>query len=304
MGRLVDDLVLPYTRVHVGPYLAHRTPPGAVTAPYERFGVRTLGPSIGAVLEGMDLGRPLDEDLRADLERALYEFKVLVFPAQDITAAQHRAFAGSWGAFEDHPFLAKGDGNDVVRFELGPDRFGTQNEWHSDVSFYEQPTMGSVLRCIEAPPEGGDTLWANMELAYENLSDDVKARIEGRTAVHHWRPAYGRGMDEAKATAFEERFPAQEHPIVRTHPFTGRRILYVNQTFTTHVVGMDPAESNELLAYLTSRAMTPEYQVRWHWTPGDVIFWDNRATQHYACSDYHPHRRVMERVGIVGEKPF
>jgi taurine dioxygenase len=300
----MDAIEMPYARVPLGPYPVRRLPEGWESAPYERFRVTPLGPSIGAILDGVRLADPLDGELRAELERALCEFKVLVFRGQALSAAQHRAFAACWGELEAHPFLARGGRPEVVRFELGPDKGGAQNEWHSDVSFYERPTMGSVLRCLESPPLGGDTLWADMCTAYDLLPDEIKERSEGRKAVHFWGPAFGANMSPRRFAEFEERFPAQEHPIVRTHPVTGRRILYVNQTFTTAVVDMDPVESNELLAYLTTRPMIPELQLRWHWSPDDVVFWDNRATQHYALSDYHPHRRVMERLGIIGDKPI
>lgn len=295
---------MPYARVPLGPYPVRRLPEGWESAPYERFSVRALGPCIGGLVQGVDLAEATDDDLHAELDRALCEYKVLVFPDQHLTATQHKAFAERWGELESHPFLGRGERPEVVRFELGPDRAGMQNEWHSDVSFYERPTMGSVLRCLEAPALGGDTMWADMYMAYELLDDETKERIAGRCAVHFWGPAFGANMSARRFAEFQERFPAQEHPIVRTHPVTGRRVLYVNQTFTTHVVDMEPAESNELLARLTSRPATPELQLRWHWFPDDVVFWDNRATQHYALSDYHPQRRVMERLGVIGDKPI
>ena len=174
---------------------------------------------------------------------------------------------------------------------------------HSDVSWRLDPSFGSVLRAIEVPPIGGDTLWADMEAVYEGLSDEWKARIEGLTAVHDFLNSFGQVMDAETRAKKREEYPPAEHPVVRTHPESGRRCIYVNGVFTSHIVGVSEAESDEILSHLYAQALVPEYQVRFTWGAGDVAIWDNRSTQHYASSDYYPLRRVMERVTIIGDRP-
>lgn len=286
-----------------GAYPIHRLADGAPAKPYDRFDVRPLGPTIGAQIHGVDLGQPLDDDLFAELDRALLEWKVLFFRDQDITGDQHRDFARHWGELEVHPFLREGDVPEIVRFDKGPGETGYENIWHSDVSWRREPSLGSVLRCITPAALGGDTLWADMYLAYECLDDETKARIDGLTAVHDFAASFGLAMAPDELATMRQKYPPAEHPVVRTHPATGRKLLYVNEIFTTHIVGLHRDESDALLAHLTSRARTPEYQCRFRWEPGSAAFWDNRCTQHYAVSDYSPQRRVMERATIIGDRP-
>jgi taurine dioxygenase len=160
-----------------------------------------------------------------------------------------------------------------------------------------------VLRAIEVPQAGGDTCFADMAAAYDCLPRRVKERIDGRVAVHDFTLPFGIGMDPEKLKEMQARYPAVEHPVVRTHPRTGRRTLFVNAIFTTHIVGLAEEESEELLKLLFKQAAVPEYQVRFKWAPGSIAFWDNRAVQHYAVSDYFPQRRVMERAAILGDRP-
>ena len=167
----------------------------------------------------------------------------------------------------------------------------------------EVPARGSLLRAIEVPDVGGDTLFADMIAAYEGLDEDVKERIEGLTATHDFSHSFGRMLSAEDLAEKQKEFPAVHHPVVRTHPETGRRILYVNSIFTTQIDGIDPDESQELLELLERQALVPEYQCRFRWEKGSVAFWDNRAVQHYAASDYWPARRVMERVAIIGDRP-
>ncbi len=190
-----------------------------------------------------------------------------------------------------------------MRLEKGPDVGGFENAWHSDVTWRVEPSLGSVLRAVELPEVGGDTLWADMGAAYDRLTPAMKTRIEGLTAIHDWWDNFGLGMEPDERDRLRPHFPAVEHPVVRTHPATGRRTLYVNRIFTQRIVGLDPDESAELLDHLYQQAGFPEYQCRWQWRPGDVAFWDNRSTQHYAVSDYHPQRRVMERITVCGDRP-
>jgi taurine dioxygenase len=299
----------PITIFRPGPRHLTRTPAEWVDQPYTRFTLRPMSPTIGAVVAGISMSNALDAELFQQLNRALLEWKVLFFRDQHLTHAQHTAFAANWGALENHPFIRlrtntqPDDTPEVVRLEKGPKTGGFENVWHSDVTWRINPSLGSILRAVEVPEVGGDTLWADMGAAYDGLSDAIKERIAGLVAVHDWWNTFGRGMDAATRDALRPDFPAVEHPVVRAHPETGRKTLYVNQAFTQHIVGLDPAESHELLSYLYNQAAFPEYQCRFHWSAGDVAFWDNRSTQHYAVSDYFPQRRVMERITIVGDRP-
>ncbi len=203
-----------------------------------------------------------------------------------------------------HPFIpANGEHPELVRFAKSADVGGYENGWHSDVSWREVPSMAAVLHAVAVPPTGGDTLFADMYAAYDGLSDDVRKRIDGLRAVHDYMMAFGAQVPPEQRDEIRARFPRVEHPVVRTHPETGRRLLYVNRFFTSHVLGLDPEESRALLDRLCRQADVIEYQCRFRWTPDTVVMWDNRAVQHYACSDYWPSVRVMERASIVGDRP-
>ena len=268
-----------------------------------------LTPTIGAEVEGIDLRRPLDAATLISMRQALLDWKVLFFRDQDITTEQHLEFARQFGALEIHPFAPSKPGYpEVLAITHDRDNRGRENTWHSDVTWRIEPSLGSVLRAIEVPEVGGDTLFADMVAAYEGLKDEVKEKIEGRAAVHDF--AYfragmrKRGMSEADIDAFNRQYPKVEHPVVRTHPETGRKGLYVNAGFTQHIVGMDEQESKSLLRHLYAQAAVPEYQCRFRWRKNSIAFWDNRSSQHYAASDYWPAVRCMERVTIVGDRPY
>jgi taurine dioxygenase len=284
-----------------GPYELHRTE--HEPRPYERLRVLPSSPTIGAEVLGVDLRDPVDDELWSELDRALLEWKVLFFRDQDLSAEQHRDFARRWGPLEVHPFLPAGDVPEVVRFDKGPEDVGYENIWHSDVSWREVPSLGSVLRCVVPAELGGDTLWADMYEAYDGLDDETKAQIDGLVAVHDFAASFGQALEPARLAEMREQYPPAHHPVVRTHPGTGRRLLYVNEIFATGIVGMEGDEARALIRTLASTARTPEYQCRFRWTAGAIAFWDNRCTQHYAVSDYFPHRRVMERATIVGDRP-
>ncbi|MEC4019560.1 TauD/TfdA dioxygenase family protein [Streptomyces sp. H27-D2] len=282
-----------------------RLPEGWPERPYERFEIVPQGRTIGAEIRGVDLTRPLDAALREELNRALLEWKALFFRAQHLTPAQQSGFARNWGELEVNPLLASGASSDVVRFAKGRGGVPTyENVWHTDVTFRERPALGAVLQLREVPPSGGDTMWADMAAAYDNLPQEVKDRIDGATAVHDFIPGFLRFYGAERLVPLQDTFPPVEHPVVRTHPETGRRMLFVNTSFTTRITGLDRDESDRLLRYLFQQAHVPEYQVRFRWQAGDVAFWDNRATQHYAVDDYAPHHRVAERVAIAGDRPY
>jgi alpha-ketoglutarate-dependent taurine dioxygenase len=273
------------------------------------FSLAPLTPTIGAEVGGIDLGRPLDTGTLESLRKALLDWKVLFFRDQDITTEQHLAFARNFGTLEVHPFAPQKPGHpEVLAITHDRDNRGRENTWHSDVTWRIEPSLGSVLRALEVPQVGGDTLFADMYAAYEGLTDEVKERIEGRAALHdfaHFRVGMRkRGVSEDKIEAFNRQYPKVEHPIVRTHPETGRKGLYVNAAFTQHIVGMEEQESKSLLKHLYAQAAIPEYQCRFRWQNNSIAFWDNRSSQHYAASDYWPAVRRMERVTIVGNRPY
>lgn len=282
------------------------------------FQVEPLTCSIGAELSGVDLAEvSRDDALFAELKALLLRHKVVFFRDQDITRAEHVALAERFGQLEDHPVVGSDpDHPSLVRIykdlDSPPERF--ENAYHCDATWRTNPPMGSVLRCIEGPEVGGDTMWVNMALAYEQLPDEVKAKIADLRARHSIEATFGARMPIEERLALKERFPDAEHPVVRTHPETGEKVLFVN-SFTTHLTNFHTAENvrtgidyapgaGELLRYLTSRASIPEYQVRWRWTRNSFAIWDNRSTQHYAVQDYWPAVRKMERAGIVGDRPF
>ena len=268
-----------------------------------------LTPTIGAEVSGIDLAQPLDATARGALRQALLDWKVLFFRDQDITTEQHLAFARHFGDLEEHPFApSKPDYPEVLAITHDRERPGRENTWHSDVTWRAEPSLGSILRAVEVPPVGGDTLFCDMYAAYDGLSDTVKAEIEDARAVHDFANfrigMRRRGVSEAEIEAFNAAYPMVEHPVARTHPETGRKALYVNAAFTQSIVGMDKARSDEVLKHLYAQAAIPEYQCRFRWEANSIAFWDNRASQHYAASDYWPAVRRMERVTVIGDRPY
>ena len=275
----------------------------------EDLTILPMTPTIGAEVEGIDLSRPLDFRTVSALRRALLDWKVLFFRDQDITTEQHLAFARNFGDLEVHPFAPQKPGYpEVLAITHDANSRGKENTWHSDVTWRLEPSLGSILRALEIPPVGGDTLFADMYAAYDGLKDEVKAKVEGKVAVHDFvnfrKGMRKRGVSEEEIAAFDRQYPKVEHPVIRTHPETGRKAIYVNAGFTQHIVGMEKAESDALLAHLYAQAAIPEYQCRFRWTKNAIAFWDNRASQHYAASDYFPAVRRMERVTVVGDRPY
>jgi len=267
-----------------------------------------LTPTIGAEVAGVDLARALDPASLSALRAALLDYKVLFFRDQDISTDEHLAFARAFGELEVHPFAPHKNGYpEVLAITHNRESRGRENTWHSDVTWREKPSLGSILRALDVPDVGGDTLFCDMAAAYDGLSTEVKASIADKAAVHdfaHFRVGMRKaGKSEAEIEAFNLAYPKVEHPVVRTHPETGRKSLYVNAAFTQHIVGLDPHESRATLRMLYAQAAIPEYQCRFHWRRHSIAFWDNRASQHYAVSDYWPAVRRMERVTIVGDRP-
>ncbi|MFC4099504.1 TauD/TfdA dioxygenase family protein [Paenibacillus xanthanilyticus] len=305
-GKPAADRPLAIAREAVnGPRLLRRLPGDAPSDPYTLFDVKPLARTLGAEIEGVDLRLPLTEELKRELNRALLEWKVLFFRNQRITSEQQAAFARNWGELENHPFLPQGDSADVVRFAKDDKTAGRENNWHADVTWRLTPALGAVLRLIEVPASGGgDTIWSDAAAAYDNLPEEIRVRIDGLTAIHDFTHVFGRALPPEQLAAKQAEFPAAEHPIVRVHPETGRKTLFVNSSFTTRIVGLEEQESEKVLQYLFRQIAIPEYHVRFRWEPDTVAFWDNRALQHYAVNDYYPERRVAERISIVGDRPF
>jgi taurine dioxygenase len=280
--------------------------------------VEPLTCAVGAEIGNVNLGVASREpELAQQIYQLLLKHKVLFFRDQDITRAEHVAFARHFGELEDHPVAGSDPENPgLVRIykspELPNDRY--ENAWHADATWREKPPLGCVLRCVEAPPVGGDTMWANMVLAYEKLPAHIQQQIEPLRARHSIEATFGAAMPIEKRLALKAQFPDPEHPVVRTHPETGEKILFVNP-FTTHFTNFHNAQNvrygqdyapgaSQLLEYLISQAQIPEYQVRFRWKPNSMAMWDNRSSQHYAVIDYPACHRKMERAGIKGDKPF
>lgn len=269
-----------------------------------------LSPTIGSVVSGLDLSKPLSPELVTALRRELLLRKVLFFRDQDMSSERLVSLGRHFGELEIHPFTASKEGFDeILMVDHGKDTPGTENLYHSDVSWRPDPSLGSILYCRETPAIGGDTIFVDMYAAYEGLPDRLKEQIDGKTAEHDWH--FFRLIIQANSLWSDERveqtqqeYPPQHHPIVRTHPETGRDILYVNAAFTKQIDGMEWKASEALLKELYAHAHNPEYQVRFKWQEGCVAFWDNRCCQHYAIADYWPKKRVMERVTIRGDLPF
>ncbi|MBM3629246.1 MAG: taurine dioxygenase [Alphaproteobacteria bacterium] len=273
-------------------------------APYERIVVDRLTPVIGAEISGVDLAGPLPEETMEEIRRALAENLVVFFRDQRMSPAQHLAFGRRFGELHVHPAAPHVAGMPelmVIRADASSTRANGEG-WHTDVSCDEEPPMGSILHIRECPPHGGDTLFASMYAAWESLSDRMKSYLAGMRAVHDGEHVY-RGLYSNLGVADKPSYPRAEHPVVRVHPVTGRKALYVNAGFTTRLLGVPRDESDAVLAYLFRHAENPLFQCRFRWRADSVAFWDNRCAQHRAMWDYWPHVRQGHRVTVKGERP-
>jgi taurine dioxygenase len=264
---------------------------------------KRLTPRIGAEIGGVDLSRPLTDEQFGAVHDALMEHQVIFFRDQNLTPAQQKAFGQRFGPLHVHPASAnhpEGHPEVMVIHADESSRWVAGEHWHSDVSCDEAPPMGSILYLQEVPPVGGDTLFASMYAAYETLSEPIRCMLDPLTAVHDGAHYYVGRYDTAE---HRRDYPRAEHPVVCAHPVTGRRVLFVNRTFTTHIPALAPAESDAILEMLYRHIETPEFQCRFTWQPGSVAFWDNRCVQHQAIWDYYPHRRHGHRVTIQGRRP-
>jgi taurine dioxygenase len=272
--------------------------------PYVSIQVDKLTPHAGAEIRGVDLSQPLDERTFKEIHDALIDSGVIFFRDQHLTPAQQKAFGRLFGELHMHPAAPRelADHPEILVIHADEKSKHVAGEnWHSDVSCDLEPPMGSILYMHELPPVGGDTLFASMYAAYEALSEPMKRFLEPLTAMHEGEHVYrGRyGVDDTGKT-----FPKAEHPVVRTHPVSGRKALYVNSGFTTRIVQLKRPESDALLQFLYRHVETPEFHCRFRWQVNSIAFWDNRCMQHHAMWDYYPQRRHGHRVTIRGDKPF
>lgn len=268
-------------------------------------------PTIGAEITGIDLDQPLREADAAIIRDAWLTRKVIFFRDQDIGYESHLRLGRLFGELEGHPVIPHVEGHPEVLIIRGVEGvklteeslipFRAANKWHTDVTFRERPSIASILRARLLPPLGGDTIWSDAAAAYEGLPVAVKERIENLDAEHDIVRSFGGRVTEEKRLQLKRDFPPVVHPVVRTHPETGEKVLYVNYTFTTRILGVSDEDSDRLLRLLFERIKVPEYQVRFRWTPNAIGIWDNRSAQHYAVGDYWPEDRVLERVTVSGD---
>jgi taurine dioxygenase len=271
--------------------------------------IRPLASALGAEIFGVDLAEPLDDATVEALRAALLEHVVIFFRDQHLAPQQLLALAERFGEVGEYPFV-KGLPEcplvlPVIKEPHERANFG--GIWHSDTAYLERPALGTLLYAIETPPTGGDTMFANTYLAFEALSDGMQRLLAGLRAVNvAGKPVTLRTREEMhskRGTAADVEATSAVHPVVRTHPETGRRSLYVNLAHTLRFEHMSEEESAPLLTYLFAHQIRPEFTCRFRWQPGSLAFWDNRASLHYPLNDYHGHRRVMHRVTLLGDRP-
>lgn len=271
---------------------------------WQHFDVRRVGATVGAVIEGVDITADLAAEVVAELRQALFDYKVIFFRDQPLTPERHVAFARRFGELEVHPFIPGNVGTpELVRFEKSAEVGGYENGWHQDVTWRAVPSMGAVLHSVHVPESGGDTLFCDMYAAFDGLAPALRDHLRTLDAVHDFMRAFGQQVPADRKAEMRAKYPTVVHPVAPTHPETGRTYLFVNRFFTDHVVGLERDESDALLTALYREAETVEYQCRFQWQPDSVAFWDNRAVQHYASSDYWPEVRIMERASIIGTAP-
>ncbi|WLI29756.1 taurine dioxygenase [Pseudomonas rhodesiae] len=273
--------------------------------------VSPLSTALGAQISGVDISRPLPPDQRDAIEQALLTHSVLFFRDQPITPQQQARFAANFGDLHIHPIYPNvPEQPEVLVLDTAVTDVRDNAVWHTDVTFLPTPALGAVLSAKLLPAYGGDTLWASGIAAYEALSAPMKRLLDGLTATHDFIKSFplerfgNSAEDLQRWEAARQNNPPLSHPVVRTHPVSGRKSLFVSEGFTTRINELEAAESEVILKLLFAHATRPEFTLRWRWQTHDVAFWDNRVTQHYAVDDYRPQRRVMHRATILGDVPF
>ncbi len=269
------------------------------TRTYQSFEATPVTPVLGAELEGIDLGGPLSDQQITDLRDALLQYQVIFFRDQHMSLEQHKNLGRCFGTLHCHPSIPGPEGHPEILMLHSDEKVQmAASAWHSDVSCDQVPNLGSILYAKVVPKSGGDTCWASMYAAYDGLSDAMQEFLSGLTGIHESAHVY------AKLKGSVANYPSAEHPIIRTHPETGRQGLYVNSIFTTGIKELSRMEERYMLDFLFRHIETPEFQVRFHWRENSVAFWDNRCTQHRATADFFPQTRTMQRVTINGDQPF
>ncbi len=271
--------------------------------------IQPLAGALGAEITGIDLAKDLNEQDRLRLRKLLNEYQVIFFRDQDISPAAQKALALSFGPLQTHPAYATVEGfPEITILESTAEKPTKIEAWHADMTFREHPPMGTVLKSVIVPPRGGDTLWSSMTAAYDGLSFQMQKFLQGLTAVHDFSWGFKESLAEpggaerlAEAVAAH---PPVRHPVIRTHPETGKKVIYVNSLFTTHIEGLRRSESDAVLAMLFEHLRTDEYTCRFQWRPHSIAIWDNRSTQHKPVNDYFPAHRRMERITIDGDRPY
>ena len=273
--------------------------------------VTPLTPTIGAVLGGIDLSKRPDDAAIGEIRGALLKHKVVFFEDQHLTPVQHRDIAARFGALHTHPlYPGVPEAPELFILDNHAGNPTDNDAWHTDVTFIETPPLGALLYAKSLPENGGDTIWADMQAAYEALSPAMREFLSGLDAVHDFARGFpakltvAQAAGESRYTKAVEEHPPVVHPVIRTHPETGADSLFVNYGFTARIKGLRRNESDALLNMLFDHVKKPEFHVRWKWRPNALAFWDNRITQHYAVNDYLPARRVMHRATVLGDRPF
>lgn len=273
--------------------------------------ITPLSPALGAQISGIDLSVEINAEQRDAIEQALLKHQVVFFRDQPLTPAQQARFAAHFGDLHIHPIYPNvPETPEVLVLDTAVTDVRDNAVWHTDVTFLATPAMGAVLSAKQLPAYGGDTLWASGIAAFEALSAPLRQMLDGLTATHDFTQSFPlerfgtTAEDRERWEATRRANPPLSHPVVRTHPVSGRKALFVSEGFTTRINELSEAESKALLALLFAHATRPEFTIRWRWQENDVAFWDNRVTQHYAVDDYRPQRRVMHRATILGDAPF
>ncbi len=273
--------------------------------------ITPLSPALGAQISGVDLTRDISDAQRDAIEQALLQYSVLFFRDQQIEPRQQANFAARFGDLHIHPIYPNvPETPQVLVLDTAVTDVRDNAIWHTDVTFLPTPALGAVLAAKQLPAYGGDTLWASGIAAFEALSEPLKQLLDGLTATHDFTKSFPLARfgntpeDLERWEATRRANPPISHPVIRTHPVSGRKALFVSDGFTTRINELSEAESEALLKFLFAHATRPEFTIRWRWQENDVAFWDNRVTQHYAVDDYRPARRVMHRATILGDVPF
>lgn len=276
----------------------------------ERLSFTPLGPYIGAQVSDLDVSRPLSDAQFEQLYHGLLRHQVLFLRDQQITPEQHRALAVRFGDLHIHPVYPHAEGvEEIIVLDTHQDNPPDNDNWHTDVTFIDTPPAIALLASKVLPAAGGDTLWTSGIAAYEALSEPFKQLLTGLSAEHDFKKSfqeykYRKTPEEHQCwQQAVDKHPPVQHPVIRTHPVSGKKALFVNEGFTTRIVELSEKESEAVLRFLFAHATKPEFQVRWRWQPNDLAIWDNRVTQHYANADYYPARRIMQRATVLGDRP-